>query len=163
MAFAGTGKIWMNGKLVEWKDANIHIASHVIHFCSGVIEGARVYDTPKGSAILRLDAHMARLIASAKIYRMDCPFSQEQLEQDHGLHPPDAVRPGAFLPPHAEPASLVSYHNHLFTRPTDTFRPPCTTGVLPSPSPPAPGPTRRSRTGPRSHAKRSTCWRCHSL
>ena len=63
MAFSGTGKIWMNGKLVEWKDANIHIASHVIHYGSGVFEGARVYDTPKGSAILRLDAHMARLIA----------------------------------------------------------------------------------------------------
>ena len=81
MAFAGTGKIWMNGKLVEWKDANIHIASHVIHYGSGVFEGARVYDTPKGSAILRLDAHMARLIASAKIYRMECPYTQEQLEK----------------------------------------------------------------------------------
>ena len=81
MAFSGTGKIWMNGKLVEWKDANIHIASHVIHYGSGVFEGARVYDTPKGSAILRLDAHMARLIASAKIYRMECPYTQEQLEK----------------------------------------------------------------------------------
>ena len=81
MAFAGTGKIWMNGKLVEWKDANIHIASHVIHYGSGVFEGARVYDTPKGSAILRLDAHMARLIASAKIYRMESPFTQQQLEK----------------------------------------------------------------------------------
>ena len=81
MAFAGTGKIWMNGKLVEWKDANIHIASHVIHYGSGVFEGARVYDTPKGSAILRLDAHMARLIASAKIYRMESPYTQEQLEK----------------------------------------------------------------------------------
>jgi len=81
MAFSGTGKIWMNGKLVEWKDANIHIASHVIHYGSGVFEGARVYDTPKGSAILRLDAHMARLIDSAKIYRMECPYTQEQLEK----------------------------------------------------------------------------------
>ena len=81
MAFAGTGKIWMNGKLVDWKDANIHVASHVIHYGSGVFEGARVYDTPKGSAILRLDAHMARLVASAKIYRMDSPYTQEQLEQ----------------------------------------------------------------------------------
>ena len=43
MAFAGTGKIWMNGKLVEWKDATIHIASHVIHYGSGVFEGARCY------------------------------------------------------------------------------------------------------------------------
>ena len=71
MAFSGTGKIWMNGKLVDWADANIHIASHVVHYGSGVFEGARCYDTPKGSACFRLDAHMKRLINSAKIYRME--------------------------------------------------------------------------------------------
>jgi branched-chain amino acid aminotransferase len=74
MAFAGTGKIWMNGKLVEWKDATIHIASHVIHYGSGVFEGARCYATPKGSACFRLDTHMRRLEHSAKIYRMDYPL-----------------------------------------------------------------------------------------
>ena len=74
MGFPGTGKIWMNGKLVEWKDANIHIASHVIHYASGVFEGARCYATPKGSACFRLDAHMLRLQHSAKIYRMDYPL-----------------------------------------------------------------------------------------
>jgi branched-chain amino acid aminotransferase len=71
MAFSGTGKIWMNGKLVEWKDANIHIATHVIHYGSAVFEGARCYATPKGSACFRLDAHMRRLQHSAKIYRME--------------------------------------------------------------------------------------------
>jgi branched-chain amino acid aminotransferase len=71
MGFPGTGKIWMNGKLVEWKDATIHIASHVIHYGSGVFEGARCYETPKGSACFRLDDHMQRLINSAKIYRME--------------------------------------------------------------------------------------------
>ncbi len=71
MAFPGTGKIWMNGKLVEWKDATIHIASHVIHYGSGVFEGARCYVTPRGSACFRLDAHMRRLQLSAKIYRME--------------------------------------------------------------------------------------------
>lgn len=80
MAFAGTGKIWMNGTLVDWADAKIHIASHVIHYGSGVFEGARCYDTPRGSAVLRLDAHMKRLLASAKVYRMDSPYSQQQLE-----------------------------------------------------------------------------------
>jgi branched-chain amino acid aminotransferase len=80
MAFAGTGKIWMNGTLVDWADANIHIASHVIHYGSGVFEGVRCYDTPKGSACLRLDAHITRLLASAKIYRMDSPFTQPLLE-----------------------------------------------------------------------------------
>jgi branched-chain amino acid aminotransferase len=71
MAFPGTGKIWMNGKLVEWKDANIHIASHVIHYGSGVFEGARCYATPRGSACFRLDTHMQRLQHSMKIYRME--------------------------------------------------------------------------------------------
>jgi branched-chain amino acid aminotransferase len=70
----GTGKIWMNGKLVEWKDATIHVASHVIHYGSGVFEGARCYDTPKGPACFRLDAHMRRLQQSAKIYRMEYPL-----------------------------------------------------------------------------------------
>src|SRR5216684_1639134 len=74
MSFAGTGKIWMNGKFVEWKDANIHIASHVIHYGSGVFEGARCYDTPNGSACFRLDEHLVRLANSAKIYRMEYPM-----------------------------------------------------------------------------------------
>jgi len=74
MGFPGTGKIWMNGKLVEWKDATIHLASHVIHYGSGVFEGARCYETPKGSACFRLDAHMQRLQHSAKIYRMEYPL-----------------------------------------------------------------------------------------
>jgi branched-chain amino acid aminotransferase len=71
MAFPGTGKIWMNGRLVDWKDATIHVASHVIHYGSAVFEGARCYATPKGSACFRLDAHVRRLIDSAKIYRME--------------------------------------------------------------------------------------------
>ena len=71
MAFSGTGKIWMNGSLVEWADAKIHIASHVIHYGSGVFEGARCYDTPRGSACFRLDTHMKRLFDSARIYRME--------------------------------------------------------------------------------------------
>jgi branched-chain amino acid aminotransferase len=71
MGFTGTGKVWMNGKLVDWADAKIHIASHVIHYGSSVFEGARCYKTPKGSACFRLDAHMKRLYNSAKIYRME--------------------------------------------------------------------------------------------
>jgi len=71
MAFTGTGKIWMNGSLVDWADATIHIASHVIHYGSGIFEGARCYNTPRGSACFRLDAHMRRLYDSAKIYRME--------------------------------------------------------------------------------------------
>jgi branched-chain amino acid aminotransferase len=80
MAFPGTGKIWMNGQLVDWKDATIHVASHVVHYGSGVFEGARCYATSKGSACFRLDAHMRRLQQSAKIYRMEYPLDQRQWE-----------------------------------------------------------------------------------
>ena len=79
MAFPGTGKIWMNGTLVDWKDANIHIASHVIHYGSAVFEGARCYDTSRGPACFRLDAHIRRLIDSARIYRMEPSYDQQTL------------------------------------------------------------------------------------
>jgi branched-chain amino acid aminotransferase len=79
MGFSGSGKVWMNGSLVDWADANIHIASHVIHYGSGVFEGARCYATPRGSAVFRLDAHMRRLRDSARIYRMDYGAGQDEL------------------------------------------------------------------------------------
>jgi len=79
MAFSGTGKVWMNGKIVDWADATIHAASHVIHYGSAVFEGARCYKTPKGSAFFRLDAHMRRLYDSARIYRMDYALDQPTL------------------------------------------------------------------------------------
>jgi branched-chain amino acid aminotransferase len=75
MAF-GSGKVWMNGKIVDWADANIHIGSHIVHYGSGVFEGARCYKTPKGSAFFRLHDHMRRLFDSAKIYRMDYSLDQ---------------------------------------------------------------------------------------
>jgi branched-chain amino acid aminotransferase len=81
MAFSGTGKIWMNGKLVEWKDATIHVGSHVVHYGSAVFEGARCYSTAKGSACFRLDAHMRRLFDSAKIYRMEPQLDQAALTE----------------------------------------------------------------------------------
>ncbi|MCA1563816.1 MAG: branched-chain amino acid transaminase [Acidobacteria bacterium] len=81
MGFSGTGKIWMNGSLVDWADANIHIASHVIHYGSAVFEGARCYDTPRGSACFRLGAHLRRLFDSAKIYRMEYAIDRPAFEQ----------------------------------------------------------------------------------
>ena len=78
MAFPETGKIWMNGTLVDWADANIHVASHVVHYGSGVFEGARCYETKQGPACFRLDAHMRRLIDSARIYRMDKDLKFDQ-------------------------------------------------------------------------------------
>jgi len=79
MAFPGTGSIWMNGTLVDWKDATIHVASHIVHYGSGVFEGARCYDTVNGPACFRLDAHMRRLLDSARIYRMDSPYGEQAL------------------------------------------------------------------------------------
>jgi len=81
MAFPGTGTIWMNGSLVDWKDARIHIGSHIIHYGSGVFEGARCYDTPGGSACFRLDAHIRRLLDSARIYRMEPKYDAKALTE----------------------------------------------------------------------------------
>ena len=75
------GMVWINGKLVPWKDANIHIASHVIHYGSSLFEGFRAYNTPKGTAIFRNNAHIKRLYNSCKMYRMGIPFTQEEFEQ----------------------------------------------------------------------------------
>jgi len=79
MAFGDNGKVWINGKIVDWKDANIHIASHVVHYGSAVFEGARCYSTPNGSRFFRLGAHMRRLYDSARIYRMDYAMDREAL------------------------------------------------------------------------------------
>jgi len=81
MAFPASEKIWMNGSLVPWDEAKIHVGSHVIHYGSAVFEGVRCYNTPEGSAVFRLDAHTDRLYDSARIYRMDVPYTPEQLNQ----------------------------------------------------------------------------------
>ena len=76
--FDDQAKIWMNGRLVPWNEANIHIASHVVHYGSSLFEGFRVYDTPKGSAVFRLEAHTKRLFNSCKMYRMDIPYTMDE-------------------------------------------------------------------------------------
>ena len=81
MAFPGTGKIWMNGALVDWKDATIHVGSHIVHYGSGVFEGARCYDTVHGPACFRLDAHLRRLFDSARIYRMEPKYDAAALTE----------------------------------------------------------------------------------
>ena len=72
-------KIWMDGKFVNWDDANVHVLSHVIHYGSSVFEGLRCYSTPRGSACFRLRDHLHRLMQSAKVYRMAVPYSVEEL------------------------------------------------------------------------------------
>lgn len=73
--------IWMDGKLVAWKDANVHILTHTLHYGNGVFEGTRAYKTDKGMAIFRLKEHTKRLLNSAKIVAIDVPYSQEELEK----------------------------------------------------------------------------------
>ncbi len=77
----GQGKIWYDGKLVDWADATCHVMSHALHYGSSVFEGIRCYDTGEGPAVFRLGDHMRRLYESAKIYRMGIPFEQVELEQ----------------------------------------------------------------------------------
>lgn len=81
MSFEEKGKIWMNGELVDWKDAKIHVLSHVIHYGSAVFEGLRCYKTKKGSAIFRLKDHTRRLFNSAKIYRMEIPYTEDEINK----------------------------------------------------------------------------------
>ncbi|MGH7732029.1 MAG: branched-chain amino acid transaminase [Candidatus Eiseniibacteriota bacterium] len=81
MALTKVDKIWMNGKWVPWDDAKIHVLSHVAHYGSSVFEGIRCYDAKGGPAILRLDDHVDRLMYSARIYRMELPFTREQIRQ----------------------------------------------------------------------------------
>jgi branched-chain amino acid aminotransferase len=72
-------KIWMDGKLVDWDDARVHVLTHTLHYGSGVFEGIRCYPTSQGGAIFRLTDHIVRLFNSAKIFMIDVPFSPEEL------------------------------------------------------------------------------------
>ena len=75
------GKIWKDGKLVDWRDANLHMLTHSLHYGMAVFEGVRAYKTDKGPAIFRLKEHTERLLNSAKILRMKIPFTHEQIAE----------------------------------------------------------------------------------
>jgi branched-chain amino acid aminotransferase len=74
-----TEKIWMNGELVDWADAKVHVGVHGLHYGSGVFEGIRCYDTPKGPAVFRLGEHLQRLHNSAHLLHMQIPYSVDEL------------------------------------------------------------------------------------
>jgi branched-chain amino acid aminotransferase len=74
-----TEKIWHNGRFIKWQDATVHVLSHVVSYGSSVFEGIRCYSTAVGPAIFRLPEHVRRMFDSAKIYRMDIPYTAEQL------------------------------------------------------------------------------------
>jgi branched-chain amino acid aminotransferase len=79
MPFEAANKIWMDGKLVDWEDARIHVLTHTLHYGCGVFEGIRAYETAKGPAVFRLTDHILRMFKSAKIYLIDIPFTVEQI------------------------------------------------------------------------------------
>jgi branched-chain amino acid aminotransferase len=76
-----TEKIWMNGEFVDWADAKIHVGAHGLHYGTGVFEGIRCYETPRGSAVFRLTDHLKRLDASARLLHMELPYSVEELRE----------------------------------------------------------------------------------
>ncbi|MCG6954966.1 MAG: branched-chain amino acid transaminase [Gemmatimonadetes bacterium] len=101
MAYSDIAKgwIWRDGTFVRWEDATIHVMSHVVHYGSSVFEGIRCYDTPEGPEIFRLDDHLRRLVESAKIYRMEIPYSvAEMREVSHELLRRNGLREGYIRP-----------------------------------------------------------------
>jgi len=76
-----TEKIWMNGELVDWADARIHVGTHGLHYGTGVFEGIRCYETPKGSAVFRLTDHLQRLQDSAQLLYMELPYTIDDLRE----------------------------------------------------------------------------------
>ena len=81
MPFDEVKKVWMNGRMIDFADAKIHVFTHAIHYGSGLFEGIRCYNTKRGPAIFRLDEHTRRLYDSCKIYRMEIPYSFEEINR----------------------------------------------------------------------------------
>ncbi len=81
MSYEDVKKVWMNGRVVDFADANIHAFSHVFHYGSAMFEGARLYKTKQGSALFRIDEHIKRLFDSCKIYRMEVAYSMAEIRE----------------------------------------------------------------------------------
>ena len=81
MPIEKTEKIWMNGELVPWDEAQIHVLTHSLHYGMGVFEGIRAYETERGPAVFRLTDHIERLFDSAKIIMMDIPYTVDEIVQ----------------------------------------------------------------------------------
>ena len=91
--------IWVNGHLVPYEDATVHVLSHALHYGTSVFEGIRCYETEQGPAVFRLREHMQRLINSAKIYRMEIPYSLEELEHASLETIQESGLPGCYIRP----------------------------------------------------------------
>src|SRR5262245_34053825 len=81
MGFTKTDKIWFNGKMVNWDDAQVHVLAHGLHYGTGVFEGMRCYATADGPAVFRMDAHLERMVQSAALYELTIPYSIEALSE----------------------------------------------------------------------------------
>jgi branched-chain amino acid aminotransferase len=102
MPIQATKNIWHNGQLIPWEQANIHVMSHVVHYGSSIFEGIRCYQQKEGASVFRLHEHMQRFLHSGKIYRMELPYTVEQLNaavidviESNGVAP-CYIRPVAF-------------------------------------------------------------------
>ena len=87
------GKIWIDGQMVDWRDAKIHVLTHTLHYGCGAFEGVRAYNTANGTAIFRLEEHTDRLFNSAKILRMKIPFTKEEVNEAQKAVVPKANAP----------------------------------------------------------------------
>ena len=100
MPITPTEKIWMDGELVDWADAKVHVLTHTMHYGSGVFEGIRAYPTSRGVAVFRLGDHIRRLFASAKVFMIDVPFSVEQIiAATRDVVRVNGLTDGCYLPP----------------------------------------------------------------
>src|SRR6202161_2847655 len=100
MPITPTEKIWMDGELVDWADATVHVLTHTMHYGSGVFEGIRAYPTSRGVAVFRLGDHIRRLFASAKIFLIDVPFTvDEVIEASRSVVRVNGLNDGCYLRP----------------------------------------------------------------
>ena len=81
MTISKTDNIWFDGRLVPWDQAQVHVSVHALHYGSSVFEGIRAYETASGPAVFCLDPHVDRLFNSAKVYRMEIPYTKEEIKQ----------------------------------------------------------------------------------
>ncbi|HET9425277.1 MAG TPA: branched-chain amino acid transaminase [Gemmatimonadaceae bacterium] len=107
-AFGKSRFIWMNGRLVAWDDATVHVTAHGLHYGTGVFEGMRAYETPAGPAIFRLDEHLRRMVASAEAYEMTLPFPVEALAEASA----EVVRANGLTNAYLRP--IAFYDSHSF-------------------------------------------------
>jgi branched-chain amino acid aminotransferase len=120
MAIQKTEKIWHNGKFINWDDATIHVMSHVVHYGSSVFEGIRCYAPPSGPAIFRAVEHLERFLNSARIYRIEVPFTRYELLD--GMV--ELVKKNGVWPCYIRPVILRGYGEagvNPFNSPTEVY------------------------------------------